>query len=104
MSQHNERSVGALLGLALGEASYYRNPSRGDEEKHPLTVRREAPRLNELTHLSSYVARAVLSYRQSHSQFSSEAFGHAVAQHLQLWVVDPMTTATATMSSLLPQS
>jgi ADP-ribosylglycohydrolase len=90
-----ERSSGAFLGLALGDA--FGRPlefARGDDVRtRPVSIEPGKFKWTDDTHMAIYLAKAVLDV--SGKPFDEEAFGNAVGRRFVEWLHDPLTPTTA---------
>lgn len=91
-----DRAVAAFLGLALGDAY-----GRGLEflqlpevRQAPVILRSGTFRWTDDTHMSIYLARAVLDLPAGR-RLDADAFGQAVGARFVEWADDPLTPSTA---------
>jgi ADP-ribosylglycohydrolase/protein-tyrosine phosphatase len=90
----SHRIEGAFLGLALGDA-YGRTlefVSGEAVQQNAVLIDRNSFMWSEETHISMYVADAVLQMPQS--KFEGEQFGHLLGSYLTTWMDDPLMPAT----------
>ena len=88
------RIEGAFLGLALGDA-YGRTlefVSGEAVQQNTVLIDPNVFMWSEETHISMYVADAVLQMPQS--KFDAEQFGHLLGTYLTMWLDDPMMPST----------
>ena len=88
------RIEGAFLGLALGDA-YGRTlefVSGETVQQNAVLIDPNVFMWSEETHISMYVADAVLQMPQS--KFDAEQFGHLLGTYLSMWLDDPLMPST----------
>lgn len=88
-----ERSVNALLGLALGDAYGRTLEFLSGNAVRTRVVDTTALRWTDDTHMSLYVAEAVVEHGPG--PFDDDRFGEAIAQAFNRWFDDPLTPSTA---------
>lgn len=91
-----ERAVAAFLGLALGDAygrslEFLQLP---EVRQAPVILRSGTFRWTDDTHMSIYLARAVLDLPAGR-RLDADAFGQAVGARFVEWADDPLTPSTA---------
>lgn len=95
MMTFSDRALGSLLGLACGDA--YGRPleflSGQRVRSEPVEITPDAFRWTDDTHMSLYLAEAVLA--QGPDRLNEDAFGTSVGEAFVRWMDDPLTPSTA---------
>lgn len=89
----SERCVNAMLGLALGDAYGRTLEFLSGNAVRTRVVDTAHLRWTDDTHMSLYVAEAVLE--QGPGPLDDDRFGEAIAQAFNRWFDDPLTPSTA---------